>query len=47
MCYAEVEDVTADGVVENCGVERDDMLVVFWIGRFTAEGLCEGEDDRT
>lgn len=27
--YAEVEDVTADGVVENSGVEGDDVLVMF------------------
>lgn len=47
MCYTKVEDITTDGVVEDCGVEGDDIFIVIGVRRFTTEGLGEGESNGT
>ncbi len=41
MCYAEVEDVTTDGVVEDSGVEGDDILGMVGVRGLATERLCE------
>jgi hypothetical protein len=39
VCYAEVEDVPANGMVKDRGIERGDMLFMLWVGRSAAKGF--------
>lgn len=44
MCYAEMEDVTTDGMVEDSRVKRDNIFGMVRFGGSAAEGMAEGQD---